>query len=267
MTAAGRLADFHCHLVPGVDDGSETMRDSLHSIGRMIDAGIARIITTPHLAASAAGRVYRNGFMHHFDRQWARVRDRARTAFPDLELRCAFEVRLDAPFPVHDERLRLGGTRFVLVEVPDFRIHAGIAALLADIVRAGLVPVVAHPERYRGIDRDLEVLRRWKAIGAHLQGNYGSLVGQSGKAARAIVLRLLAEGLLDYLCSDFHGQPGYTLYTGPGRDEVRRQGGMRQLELLGNVNPGRLFEGRPPLPVPSLELRAPPKEPVEKWLE
>ncbi len=266
MTPASRLADFHCHLVPGVDDGSETLWDSLHSIRRMIDVGVTRIITTPHLSASMVEQVRRNGFMRHFDRQWSRIRDRARTDLPALELRSGFEVKLDAPFPVHDERLRLGGTRFVLVEIPHFRVHSGIAALLAEIVRAGLVPVVAHPERYRGIDRDLEVLRHWKAIGAHLQGNYGSLAGQKGKPARAIILRLLKEGLLDYLCSDFHGQPGYTLYIAAGRDEVRRQGGPRQLELLGSVNPGRLFDGKPPLPVPSLELREPCKEPVDKWL-
>ncbi|MXV94995.1 MAG: hypothetical protein F4Z92_03790 [Gemmatimonadetes bacterium] len=246
-------ADFHSHLIPGVDDGSQTLAEAVHSLERMLDAGITRVITTPHLSASIATTHDFAAYLGLFDRRWNMLRDVVRDRHPDLDFRRGFEVRLDAAFPdTQDERLRLGGTRFVLVEWHGFRAHGETPEMLERIAAGGLTPVVAHPERYYGIDERLDVVRAWKSAGAFLQGNYGSLAGQNGPRARDLLIRLLREGLLDYLCSDFHGRPDYTLYFPPGAARLQRLGGAAQLELLGKVNPGRLFEDRPPFPVPPL---------------
>ena len=246
-------ADFHSHLIPGVDDGSQTLSEAVHSLERMLDAGITRVITTPHLSASIAAARDFATYLDIFDRRWTVLRNVVRDRHPSLDFRRGFEVRLDAAFPDReDERFRLGGTRFVLVEWDRFQVHPGTPAMLARIAATGLTPVVAHPERYYGIDERLDVVRDWKSAGAFLQGNYGSLAGQNGPRARRLILRLLREGLLDYLCSDFHGRPNYTLYFEPGAAHLERLAGGPQLEILGKVNPGRLFDDRPPLPVPPL---------------
>jgi len=245
--------DFHNHLVPGVDDGSRTVDDAMHSIARMTGAGVGAIITTPHLNASHISSPGYGQLMHFLDGRWRGVRNAARGAFPGLDFRRGFEVRLDTPRPdLSDPRLHLGGTRFVLVECPGFRAPATSPAVLARLAESGHVPVVAHPERYFGIDDELSLVRSWKRAGAYLQGSYGSLVGQYGPRPRTLILRLLRTGLLDYLSSDFHGRPGYAFHLEPGAEELRRLGGEAQLELLGRVNPGRLFDDGPPLEVPPL---------------
>ncbi len=114
---------------------------------------------------------------------------------------------------------------------------------------------VAHPERHRGIDRNLALLRQRTAIGAHLQGNDDSLTGRYGHPVRAITLRLPEERMLNDLSSNFHGQPGCTLFPVPDSREIRRQGGGKQFDLPGRVNPWQPLEGRPPLPP---ILRTPP---------
>lgn len=245
--------DFHSHLVPGVDDGSRTVDEAMHSIARMTGAGVGAIITTPHLTASY---IYSPGYgqlMNFLDRRWRGIREAARDAFPRLDFRRGFEVRLDTPGPdLSDSRLRLGDTRFVLVEWSGFRAPPGSPAVLAGLADAGHIPVIAHPERYFGIDDELSMVRSWKRAGAYLQGSYGSLVGQYGPRPRTLILRLLRTGLLDYLSSDFHGRPGYTFHLEPGVAELRRLGGEAQLDLLARVNPGRLFDDELPLDVPPL---------------
>ncbi len=243
--------DFHSHLVPGVDDGARTLDESLAAIGRMVDVGVRRIVTTPHLRAS---RIADGEMMEWMDGQWGAVKSAVAERWPELDFRRGFEIKLDVPTPdLTDRRLRLGGTSFVLVEWPMFQVPPRTPEVLARLREAGCLPVVAHPERYQGIDPELEVVRAWKEAGAWLQGNYGSLVGQYGGAVAELAWRMLAEGLLDYLSSDFHGRAGYRLYLEPGVSEVREIGGEEQAALLAEANPDRLFRGLPPLPVPPLE--------------
>lgn len=255
MTAG--FGDFHSHLVPGVDDGSRTLDDSLHSIERMVNAGVTQVITTPHYAASIADRYDFDATMDHLDRRWELLQDAVARDHPRLDFRRGFEVRLDAAIPdLGDPRLPLGGTDFVLIEWPMFMAPPGAPELIARVIEGGHRPIVAHPERYGGIDAELGAVRAWKQAGAYLQGNYGSLVGQNGTVARRLILRMLSEGLLDYLSSDFHGRPEYTFYLERGAAELARLGAHEHLDLLGRVNPGRLFDGKPPLGVPPLALKA-----------
>ena len=250
--------DFHSHLVPGVDDGSRTLGDALHSIDRMVSAGVTQVITTPHIRASLASQAELGAYMDFVDRRWKEVQRAVTDAYPHLDFRRGFEVRLDTGAPdLSDPRFHLGGTPFVLVEWSMFTAPPGASALLARLAAAGHVPIVAHPERYSGIDEDLDAARAWKGAGALLQGNYGSLAGQNGPRARKLIFRMLEEGLLDYLCSDFHGRPEYTFYLPDGVTELTRRGGGGQLELLGKVNPRRLFEGKQPHRVPPLRMDDP----------
>ena len=264
----GGYSDFHSHLFPGVDDGSRTVEDALHSIDRMMGAGIGRIITTPHFRASNITSPGFGYLMEFLDERWRLVRDAVLEAFPQLDFRRGLEVRLDVPAPdLSDPKMHLGGTPFILVEWPGFWVPPGATEILGRLAREGSIPVLAHPERYSGIDEKLDAVRAWKKAGAYLQGSYGSLVGQYGSEARTLILRLLEEGLLDYLSSDFHGRPEYVLYLGRGVDELQRRGGDGQLDLLAKVNPARLFRGERPLPVPPLVVAEPLRRLLRSWLD
>lgn len=251
----GGYSDFHNHLVPGVDDGSRSVADALHSMERMVGMGVVRIITTPHFRASSLDSPMLGDLMAHHDERWRSIRNAAHEAFPEVDFRRGFEVRLDTPAPdLSDRRTRLGGTRFVLVEWPGFRAPRRGPEILGRLVASGCVPVVAHPERYRGLGSGLRAAHAWKKAGARLQGNYGSLSGQYGHEPRDRIMRMLSAGMLDYLSSDFHGRPEYTFYMGPGMEALRQWGGEEQLQLLARENPARLFRGESPCAVPPLRI-------------
>jgi protein-tyrosine phosphatase len=253
---SGGPCDFHSHLVPGVDDGARTLEDSLESVRRFHEAGVRRIITTPHID----GSLTRNesgfrGVMEQMDAAWSEVSSAVARDFPDIDFRRGHEVMVDHPdTDFSDVRLRLGGGPFLLIEWPRLQIPPGTAEVISRIVFSGFKPIIAHPERYHGLDRELRVVGEWRRRGARLQINHGSLVGRYGQEARTTAFRLLKRGWADYMSSDFHGRSHLKLYLDEAREALRNADGEEQWTLLSEVNPSRIFRNEEPLPVAPLPL-------------
>lgn len=248
--------DLHSHLVPGVDDGARSVDDALEGVRRMVGAGVRRIVTTPHFDGSLTldGDAFASR-MQRMDEAWQTVREAVGEAYPDLDFRRGHEVMLDLPdVDLSDERLRLGGTSFVLVEWPRLQVPPSTFRVLERIRFGGLVPIVAHPERYGGIRPGMEEIRRWREAGAFLQVSHGSLVGRYGERIRRRAFRILEQGWADYLSSDFHGRPQLELYIDRARSALEDVGGDEQFSILASTNPERLFDDEMPLPVPPLPL-------------
>lgn len=248
------VADLHNHLVPAVDDGARSVADVLDAVERMARAGIRRIITTPHLDASllAEPRLMEPR-MEEILQAWQKGSAAVKEAFPEVDFRRGFEIMLDVPDPdFQDPRVRLAGTSFVLVEWPRMQIPPGTVEVIARIRQAGWRPILAHPERYYGMGDDLELASEWRRVGAYLQVNYGSLVGRYGPEPRNLAHRLLREGWVDYLSTDFHGRPELELFREEVVARFRDLEAEEQLTILTTTNTSRVFRDEEPLPVPPL---------------
>jgi len=247
-----RLGDLHSHLIPGVDDGARTLEEALRAVEAMVKVGIGTIVTTPHVRASVFHDPERG------ERRISEVESAYRglavavaERFPDVRLGRGFEVMLDVPDPdLRDPRVRLASTDFVLVEWPRLRIPRGTNAVLARIRADGFTPIVAHPERYHGLDAELRIAQSWRQTGALLQVNHGSLVGRYGTEARVRALRLLQMGVIHYLSSDHHPRPDHGLDIEAVRTLFQEAGAEESFQCLTEVNPSRLVQGEDPLPVP-----------------
>lgn len=248
------LVDIHNHLVPGVDDGARDVADVLDSVERMTRLGIRKIITTPHLDGSLTQDDEKiEARLAEVDAAFDEAAEAVGARFPEVEFRRGHEVMLDVPdVSFDDPRMRLAGTSFVLVEWPRLQLPPGTVPVLERIVAAGYRPIVAHPERYIGLDRELELAQRWREAGAYLQVNYGSLDGRYGAEARTTAFRLLRRGWADYMASDFHGRSERKIYEKEARARLLELGGVEALVHLALTNPGRIFRDEAPLPVPPL---------------
>jgi protein-tyrosine phosphatase len=248
------FADIHSHLVPDVDDGARTVEDTLDSVERMTQEGVRKFITTPHIDGSLTldPRVLEER-LSEVSAAFDAAAKAVSRAFPEVVFRRGHEVMMDVPdVDFSDPRLRLGGTRFVLVEWPRLHLPPGTAKVLRRMVDEGYRPVVAHPERYIGID--LNVAARWREAGAHLQVNYGSLEGRYGGDARAVAFRLLRRGWVDYMASDYHGRPDRSVYMREARNRLETMGAGEAFVTLTLTNPARIFRDEAPMPVPLLPM-------------
>lgn len=251
------IVDFHNHLIPGVDDGAQSPEDSLEALRAMVEHGVTHVITTPHFDASLTlpnphGKESgASGRLAELDEGWARLQAIA-AEVPGIGISRGAEIMLDTPVPdVTDTRLHLAGGRFVLVEFPFMTVPPESARVLSHLRAQGVIPIVAHPERYNGITPGSDLPMQWKQAGALLQVNGGSLVGRYGKLPKSNAYDLLVRGLVDYLSSDFHtrGSPlvrDYVLW-------MNEHGATEQADMLTRVNPGRLLNGE--MPLPTMPLR------------
>ena len=246
--------DFHSHLVPGVDDGARTMDDALYAVGQFAEAGFGRLVTTPHVDGSLSlDPPSLELRLHQIRVAWGTVMDAARARTQGIQLALGAEVMLSSPgVELSNPGLRLDGGDFALVEWPGLQVPPGSASVLARLVSEGHGLVVAHPERYRGVDPELSILSDWRRVGARLQVNHGSILGWYGARARDLSLQMLRLGWVDYLSSDLHPRVGDRLPLEESHALFGEMDALEQWDLLVRVNPSRLLEGQGPLPVPPI---------------
>jgi protein-tyrosine phosphatase len=248
------MIDFHNHILPGVDDGAADAAEALAALGAFRAQGVTAMVATPHVNGSDTrepARLARR--LAELDRGWAEL---TAAAGAEPALHRGAEVMLDTPEPdLSDPRLRLAGTRFVLVEFPFMSVPPNAPQTLFAIRMKGWEPVLAHPERYADVASDLSDVAEWTRVGARLQVNAGSLLGRYGDRPARLAWRMLRRGLVDYVASDHHARG--SLYLEPCREELERAGGAEQAELLLRVNAERLLADQAPFPVPPLPRREP----------
>jgi protein-tyrosine phosphatase len=233
------MIDLHSHLLPGVDDGSKSIEASVAVLQKFASEGVECVVLTPHLNAS---RIADAPYERHVE-----ILTELRAAAPAApELLLGWEIMLDEPNrDLRAPHLALGGSKAVLVEFPLSGVPAQGGDELYRIRCSGVVPVLAHPERYWGCTARL--VEGWRRAGAVIQMDTAGLAGR-GRIAK-LSRELLEDGLVDLFSSDNHGD-SRTLAT--ARDWLREVSTPEHADLLTRVNGRRLLDGEPLLPVPPL---------------
>ena len=181
------MIDLHCHILPGVDDGSPDAEISLSMARHAAESGVTAIAVTPHCNLPGFRRNYRGP---DYRRQLNDLRELLTQENIPLRLYSGAEVFAD-PSNIRTlieqhELITLGGSRYLLVEF-DFGLPGSVLLrTLEAIAQRGLVPVVAHPERYDAVQRDPGLAAWCFSRGMLLQLNKGSLLGLLGVGRLAV---------------------------------------------------------------------------------
>ena len=195
------MIDLHCHVLPGIDDGPQTIEDSVALARAAVAAGTRTIVATPHVSWEYPNRAETIvGLVAELDR-------RLSAEGLALEIRGGAEIAMTRlPDTPDDElsRLTLGGGRWLLVEPPFTLASTGLDVLVADLHDRGYQVVLAHPERCPAFHRDRSMLEALVRSGALGSVTAGSLVGRFGKAVRRFSLELMRDGLVHNVASDAH---------------------------------------------------------------
>ena len=242
------MIDVHSHLLPGIDDGSRSVPQSVATIEQFARDGVTDVVLTPHLDASGV-----DSYGDDAVEERRETFDLLRPAVPHSPtLHLGFEIMLDRPLPsvaIGDRRFSLAGSRYYLVEFPYGVAPSAGLAVLKQMVQAGVTPIVAHPERYHSCD--VAALVAWREAGAKMQLD-GTAFTKNGDRARQ-AREYLEAGVGDLLAADNHGDQR-SLATGAGF--LRKRGFVEQAEILTVRNPLAVLEDREMEAVPALRFKS-----------
>ncbi|TDH27375.1 histidinol phosphatase [Segetibacter sp. 3557_3] len=196
--------DMHSHLLPGIDDGAKDITKSMELITALKDLGYRKLICTPHILSD----LYPNS-RETILPKLELVRAAIASAGLDIEIEAAAEYMVDDEF----SRLLAGATRndlltlgkdHILVEMSYLAPSPYFEESLFKLQILGLIPVLAHPERYSYYHKNFNTYKRYKELGCKLQVNLGSLSGGYGPDVKKAAEKLFKNNMVDFLGTDMH---------------------------------------------------------------
>lgn len=209
--------DWHCHILPGVDDGVKTMQDSLAILAEYEKCGVRNVFLTPHIMVDIPNETAALK---------ARFEELKQAYKGPITLNLAAENMIDNLFTGRFEErdlLTLPGNR-LLVETSYFNPPVDLRGKLRELCRAGYNPVLAHPERYEYMSRHMYDTLADMEI--EFQLNLPSLTGYYGKGVKARAEWLLEEGFYTFSGTDLHRMPQLKSFL----DAKIRRSAMEDLE-------------------------------------
>jgi len=234
---AGRI-DIHSHLLPGVDDGCESLDESMRCARDLVAAGYTHCFCTPHIWPS---------FPKNNPAEIVAAVDQLQRAFNDAGVPLSvmpggeLSMRADTQHTRTDELISYGmAGRFVLIDLwaehlPDF-FDPAIKSLQA----LGSTVILAHPERMRAVQEQPELADHFAEMGVLLQGNLQCFGDPPGASTRQTAEQFLAEDRYFALGSDLHNPRSMAVRLA-GLARVRQAIGEKGLDRLTRENPAKLM--------------------------
>ena len=193
--------DIHSHLIPGIDDGSKSMDESIEMIETFIALGYTKLITTPHIMSHRypnTRAVLEEGLVA--------LKEELQKRELEIEIEVASEYYLDETVMelVEQRDILTFGKNYMLFEMSYVQPLHHLKEMIFEIKVAGYTPVLAHPERYIYMHEDFGKYERLKEMGVLFQVNIPSLGGYYSKPIRKVAKRIAEAGMIDFVGSDAH---------------------------------------------------------------
>jgi protein-tyrosine phosphatase len=239
------MIDLHCHILPGIDDGAQTLAEALDLARLAVANGIREIVATPHIHpgryANEAGSIRR--VYHRFQAELAEHN------IP-LSLRMAAEVRIgpELMMMLPQDKIpflgRWADKKVLLLEFPHSHIPPGSDKLAQWLISRNILPMIAHPERNKEVMRNTAKLLPFVDLGCLFQMTAGAVAGAFGSMAQDCAQWLLEEGWVTVLASDAHNLNHRPPNLEPGRAQAARWIGEDKAWILVRDNPRILLSGQ-----------------------
>jgi protein-tyrosine phosphatase len=234
------MVDIHSHILPEVDDGARNWETAVEMCRMAAEDGIEHMVATPHSN-------------HHYEYERTRLRSmlddlRGRVgSSPALSLGCDFHLsyeNLDSLAKEPDD-YTIENTPYLLVELSDYSIPPTVTYHLQGMVRAGLRPIITHPERNPLLTKHSERIFEWIRSGCAVQVTASSLTGRWGRIPKQFSHWLMERGAVHILATDSHDVRERRPNLSAAREIVSRKYGGDVAQALVDDNPRAVVEGAP----------------------
>lgn len=193
------MIDFHSHILPGIDDGSRNLEQSISMVNEAKEVGFTKIISTSH---------YMENYYECDVEKRKQLIKQLQGEVQDIELYLGNEIYITnniIELLKNGKASSINNTRYVLFEFPLITTKPmNDKEVIYRLVENGYIPIIAHPERYPFIQENPEYLFELEDMGALFQANYGSIIGMYGLKAKRTLKILLRNNLISFFGSDVH---------------------------------------------------------------
>ena len=232
------IVDMHCHILPGVDDGPATMKETLATLREAENQGIEAMIVTPHFHPGRYVVTAEKALA-----ALAKVKSEAENAGMEIDLypgqECYYYSGLISELE-SENVLTMNSTRYVLVEFEPETQYSTITFAVRELRDNGYKPIIAHFERYRCLYQRKERLAELRKHGAKLQLNYDRLIEKGNFLHPNGWRKLLKDGYVDFLGSDTHGMKFRPLHVDRAMDWLELDVRAEIVEKIMDENISRL---------------------------
>lgn len=225
------LVDIHCHILPGIDDGAQTIEDSLEMARVAVSEGITHILCTPH---------HNNGVYLNPKHDVIKRVEALQIALDDEDIPITLfegqEVRLS-----HDVLRRISQNEilftdlddsYILIEFPSAEVPLYARHTLFDLCTSGYRPIIVHPERNLQLMKNPNLLIPFLEMGCLAQVTCASYVGQFGSEIQKVAKIMIEHNLAHMLSSDAHNTGHRGFYTKAAYELLAKEFGVEKKEMF-----------------------------------
>lgn len=229
--------DIHCHILPGIDDGPESVEESLDMVRMAANDGTSSIFCTPHVYPG----------VYDTDTESIKLaRDELKSMVPNgMKLFFGGDVRITPDLPerlANQEVPTLSGSPYLLVEFPSQIIPHYTGRLIFNLKRKGLIPIITHPERCAYFAKDFTGLQVLREQGCMFQLTAMSLTKDVVKEVRKITYAMIENGFADFIASDAHSTGHRAPILSTAYEAVQRQFGKDLADRLFFKNAQKILD-------------------------
>ena len=216
------MIDFHNHIIPNLDDGSKSIEMSLEMLKEAQSQGITDVINTVHFQHP---KMYAKNTSYDFViNEVKKMEEIAKFNNIDIKIHAASEVFfqfnlieiLDNPITT------FGNNKYMLIEFQTLHLPKGYEEELFKLQLKNITPIIAHPERYRPIQNDFLLAKKWVEKGYLIQIDCSSILGGFGKKTQTAAIKLLENGLCHLIGSDSHNNKKRNFLLKPTLEQINK---------------------------------------------
>ena len=237
------MIDIHTHILPGIDDGAESMEEAYEMALMAVRSGVKALVATPH---SNQGADFLDDELKRQEKAFQELEEILLQEKVPIKLYRGMEIWSSVDI-VEKIKLRklitLNHTPYVLIEFAFDEEPWWIEAIIEELQGAGLVPVLAHPERYFCVQEEPGLLQDWREQGALAQMNKGSILGRFGREIERTAEVLLRNRLFSCIASDAHHAYIRTTDMKELHHYLQRQYSLKEQDRLLRGNPLAILQG------------------------
>ncbi len=234
------MIDIHSHIIPNVDDGARSVEETFNILKEAQEAGFTDVILTSHFLLN-----YYETNAQELIFWKEKLQEVLKKQGTKINLHSGMEIYITNQMEelLEDKKiLTLANSGYMLIELPLATNVKYFDYVVYYLEAKGIKPIIAHPERYKCVQKDPDIVEEYIEKGCLIQCNYGSIVNLYGREAEKTIKTLLKKNQVHFLGSDVHRENGTYLIILDAIKKIRKIIGENKINEITTINPKKILQ-------------------------